>query len=219
MLLAKNLCQSVSVADGTLDILKGVNLKINRSESVAIVGPSGSGKSTLLGILAGLDTPTQGEVHLNGAEITGLNEEARSQVRGQYVSFVFQNFQLLDSLTALENVVLPLEVKNQDNALEKAHAYIERVGLSKRLTHYPKQLSGGEQQRIAIARAFACEAPVLFADEPTGNLDSATGAKISDLLFAMNEESDTTLVLVTHDLTLASRCNRTLKMNAGTLSE
>lgn len=219
MLVTKNLCQSVPVFDGTLDILKGINLEIKSGESVAIVGPSGSGKSTLLGMLAGLDTPSSGDVLLNEMNITSMDENARSAVRSKYVSFVFQNFQLLDSLTALENVVLPLEVKNKTSAKEEALKYIERVGLAQRLNHYPKQLSGGEQQRVAIARAFACETPVLFADEPTGNLDTKTGQKITELLFDMNSESSTTLVLVTHDLSLAEKCGRVLTMNFGQLTE
>lgn len=219
MIVAKNLCQSVPVFDGTLDILKGVNIEIQRGESVAIVGESGAGKSTLLGMLAGLDIPSSGEVILNDTEITQLDEEQRSILRGKYVSFVFQNFQLLDSLTALENVVLPMEVKGVKDSDHVAKKYLERVGLLERMTHYPKQLSGGEQQRVALARAFACEAPILFADEPTGNLDTATGEKISNLLFDMNKESGATLVLVTHDMSLAKRCERQLVMRAGRMVE
>ncbi len=219
MITTKNLCQSVPVFDGALAILKDISLEIKRGESVAIVGESGAGKSTLLGMLAGLDTPSSGEVFLNGSEITQLNEEQRSILRGKYVSFVFQNFQLLDSLTALENVVLPLEVKGVLGAEEAAKKYIERVGLKERIKHYPKQLSGGEQQRVALARAFACEAPILFADEPTGNLDTETGEKISNLLFDMNRESKATLVLVTHDMALATRCERQLVMRAGRITE
>lgn len=219
MIKTVNLCQQVPVFDGTLDILKGINLEIKQGESVAIVGASGSGKSTLLGMLAGLDVPSSGEVHLNSREITSLDEEARAQMRGQYVSFVFQNFQLLGSLNALENIMLPLEVRGENDPATTAAKYLERVGLAERAHHYPKQLSGGEQQRVALARAFACEAPVMFADEPTGNLDTVTGAKIADLLFTMHSEAGATLVLVTHDRGLAQKCQRQFEMNAGELRE
>lgn len=205
--------------DGSLDILKEINLEIKQAESVAIVGASGSGKSTLLGMLAGLDTPSSGEVYLNGQEITSLDEEARALVRGKLVSFVFQDFQLLSSLTALENVLLPLEVRAQDKPMEKALRYLERVGLQARHHHYPRQLSGGEQQRVALARAFACEAPLLFADEPTGNLDTVTGKKISRLLFDMNQEASATLILVTHDIHLAEQCQAIFVMDAGRISK
>lgn len=219
MIITRNLCQKVPVVDGSLDILKGIDLEIKQGESVAIVGTSGSGKTTLLGMLAGLDVPSSGEVLLDGTDITKLDEEGRAQIRGKFVSFVFQDFQLLGSLTALENVLLPLEVRGQSNVRELAERYLERVGLQARHQHYPKQLSGGEQQRVALARAFACEAPLLFADEPTGNLDTTTGKKIADLLFNMNEEAGATLVLVTHDLALAERCQRTFIMEAGELRE
>lgn len=219
MIKTVNLSQQVPVFDGTLDILKGINLEIKQGESVAIVGASGSGKSTLLGMLAGLDVPSSGEVHLNDEEITSLDEEARARLRGKYVSFVFQNFQLLGSLNALENIMLPLEVRGEPDPETTATKYLERVGLAERAHHYPKQLSGGEQQRVALARAFACEAPVMFADEPTGNLDTTTGAKIADLLFTMHREAGATLVLVTHDHGLAQKCQRQFEMTAGELRE
>lgn len=207
--------------DGTLAILKGINLEIKQGESVAIVGASGSGKSTLLGMLAGLDTPSSGEVWLRDTEITSLNEEARARVRGELVAFIFQNFQLLGSLTALENVMLPLEVRGLNSPEERAREYLHKVGLAEREHHYPHLLSGGEQQRVAVARAFACEAPILFADEPTGNLDTATGHAISNLLFSLHDaqhpEQRRTLVLVTHDPELAQRCDRQLVMHAGEL--
>ncbi len=219
MIRTHNLCQNVPVFDGQLDILKGISFEIKQGESVAIVGASGSGKTTLLGMLAGLDLPSSGEIWLQNNEITQLNEETRAALRGKYVSFVFQDFQLLSSLTALENVLLPLEVRRLENADELAKRYLQRVGLEARHHHYPKQLSGGEQQRVALARAFACEAPLLFADEPTGNLDTVTGNKIADLLFEMNQEAGATLVMVTHDLNLAQRCQRRLVMDAGELRE
>ena len=218
MIKTHNLRQSVSIYDGQLEILKGIDLEIARGESVAIIGASGSGKTTLLSMLAGLDTPTSGKVYLGDTDITAIDEEERAGIRRQFVAFVFQNFQLLDSLTALENVMLPLEVKGHENAKGIAETYLERVGLSQRARHYPKQLSGGEQQRVALARAFACEAPIIFADEPTGNLDAQTGEKITQLLFEMNQESQTTLVLVTHSPVLAQRCERQLVMSAGALT-
>lgn len=219
MIESVDLRHRIIYADTTLDILKGINLNIAAGQSVAIVGASGSGKSTLLGMLAGLDLPSSGQIRLAGTEITALDEEQRSQVRLQNVAFVFQNFQLLSSLTALENVLLPLEIKNHPTAQATAEQYLQRVGLQERQEHYPHQLSGGEQQRVAMARAFACEAPILFADEPTGNLDSDTGAAIAELLFQMNREHQTTLVLVTHDNALAQRCQRQLRMTAGQLEE
>ncbi|TVZ38963.1 putative ABC transport system ATP-binding protein [Alteromonadaceae bacterium 2753L.S.0a.02] len=217
MIKTQDLRQRVPVFDGSLDILKGINLEIKRGDSVAIVGSSGSGKSTLLGMLAGLDLPSSGKVLLDETDITRLDEEARAKVRARLVAFVFQNFQLLGSLTALENVMLPLEVNNHPAPLQQAKNYLEKVGLAERERHYPRQLSGGEQQRVALARAFASEAPILFADEPTGNLDAETGKNIADLLFELNQETETTLVLVTHDKTLADRCNKQFKMTAGEL--
>ncbi len=214
-----NLEKSVTTQEGSLTILKGINLDVKQGESVAILGPSGSGKSTLLGLLAALDTPTSGEIWLDGQALSQLNEEQKAALRKQKVSFIFQSFMLVDTLTALENVMLPAELAGVKNAKEKAEAMLGRVGLSHRLTHLPKQLSGGEQQRVAIARAFICEPKVLFADEPTGNLDSVNGHKIADMLFELNQESHTTLILVTHDLQLAKRCQRQLVMDNGHLQE
>lgn len=219
MISAQNICQQVPVYNGTLDILKDINLNIAKGESTAIVGASGSGKSTLLGMLAGLDLPSSGKILLHETEITELDEEARAQIRASLVAFVFQNFQLLDSLTAQENVMLPLEVRGKKNPEAQALKYLERVALQGRSHHYPRQLSGGEQQRVALARAFACEAPILFADEPTGSLDTTTGSRIADLLFEMNSENNTTLVLVTHDQQLAARCARQFEMSGGCLQE
>ncbi len=219
MIKALDLHQQVPISDGELHILKNINLSIKPGESVAIVGTSGSGKSTLLGMLAGLDIPSQGKVYLSDTEITELDEESRAAVRSQHVSFVFQNFQLLGSLTALENVMLPLELKGDADADRLARQYLQRVGLAERLSHYPAQLSGGEQQRVALARAFACHAPIIFADEPTGNLDTETGDKVADLLFDMNKEMNTTLVLVTHSPALAARCERRFEMQSGELTE
>ncbi|MGI2066026.1 ABC transporter ATP-binding protein [Shewanella sp. MF08487] len=214
-----NLEKSVTTQEGTLTILNGINLDVKQGESVAILGPSGSGKSTLLGLLAALDTPTSGEIWLDGVALSKLNEEQKAALRKQKVSFIFQSFMLVDTLTALENVMLPAELAGVRNAKDKAQAMLTRVGLSHRLTHLPKQLSGGEQQRVAIARAFICEPKVLFADEPTGNLDSVNGHKIADMLFELNQESHTTLILVTHDLLLAKRCQRQLVMDNGHLQE
>ncbi|MDC0939419.1 ABC transporter ATP-binding protein, partial [Pseudomonadales bacterium] len=194
MVKAVDLCKVVSTSEGQLTILKGINLEIKKSESVAIVGASGSGKTTVLSLLAGLDNPTQGEIFLGGDEITAMDEEQRAHTRGDKVGFVFQTFQLLSSLTALENVMLPAELKKDSEAEQKALRLLQRVGLDHRSHHYPRQLSGGEQQRVAIARAFASSASILFADEPTGNLDSKTGAKIIDLIFELNAEFGTTLV-------------------------
>lgn len=219
MIQTKDLKQEVPNREGALVILKGINMAIYAGESVAIVGVSGSGKSTLLGMLAGLDTPSGGQVLIDGRDLTAMDEEGRALLRGEKVSFVFQNFQLLPSLTALENVMLPLEVKGLKQPEQKAKQWLERVGLADRITHYPQQLSGGEQQRVAVARAFASEASILFADEPTGNLDTVTGEKIADLLFSLNKEQNATLVLVTHDHQLASRCDRQFEMSAGELVE
>ena len=199
MIRIENLCKSVDTSEGLLTILKSVSLDIDTGEAVAIVGASGSGKSTLLGLMAGLDTATSGDVVLDGQSLNAMDEEQRAVLRGRLVGFVFQSFQLLPSLTALENVMLPIELKGDAQAHEKAKRLLARVGLDERGHHYPNQLSGGEQQRVAIARAFATEARILFADEPTGNLDTATGAKIVELLFDLNREFSTTLILVTHD--------------------
>ncbi|MGE4629316.1 MAG: ABC transporter ATP-binding protein [Pseudohongiellaceae bacterium] len=215
MIETKNLVKAVVTSEGVLTILKRVSLLIEPGEAVAIVGASGSGKSTLLGLMAGLDGATSGEVILNGHNITQMDEEQRAILRGQLVGFVFQSFQLLPSLTALENVMLPIELKGDPEAKNKAKQLLERVGLGERWHHYPNQLSGGEQQRVAIARAFATEARILFADEPTGNLDTATGVKVVDLLFDLNHEYSTTLVLVSHDERLAKRCGRIVKLVAG----
>ncbi len=208
----------METAAGRLVILDGIDLEINERETVAIVGASGSGKTTLLGILAGLDSATAGSVHLVDAELSQLDEEARAGVRGEYVGFVFQSFQLLGSLTALENVMLPAELRGERLAEAQAVELLEKVGLKHRTTHYPRQLSGGEQQRVAIARAFASNPTVLFADEPTGNLDTLTGEKIIDLLFDLNQAFGTTLVMVTHDSRLAQRCDRTIAIEAGRIS-
>jgi len=215
MIKIENLTKRVQTSEGELVILSGVSLQINKAETVAIVGVSGSGKSTLLGLMAGLDTSSSGDVILDGHRLSELDEEQRAMLRGQLVGFVFQSFQLLPSLTALENVMLPIELKNDDRAREKASQLLDRVGLGERRHHYPNQLSGGEQQRVAIARAFASEAQILFADEPTGNLDSTTGSKVIDLLFTLNKEYATTLVLVTHDERLAEKCHRTVRLVAG----
>jgi putative ABC transport system ATP-binding protein len=215
MIKIENLTKRVQTSEGELVILKGVSLSVEKAETVAIVGVSGSGKSTLLGLMAGLDTSSSGDVILDGHRLSELDEEQRAMLRGQLVGFVFQSFQLLPSLTALENVMLPIELKNDDRAREKASLLLERVGLGERRHHYPNQLSGGEQQRVAIARAFASEAQILFADEPTGNLDSATGSTVIELLFSLNKEYATTLVLVTHDERLARKCHRTVRLVAG----
>ena len=215
MIETRDLVKSVDTSEGVLTILKGISLKFEAGEAVAIVGASGAGKSTLLGLMAGLDVSSSGEIILDGHELSSLDEEERAVLRGQLVGFVFQTFQLLPSLTALENVMLPIELKGDTTAKEKAVDLLDRVGLSERWHHYPNQLSGGEQQRIAIARAFATEARILFADEPTGNLDTATGAKIVDLLFDLNKAFSTTLVLGTHDERLAARCDRQVRLVAG----
>jgi putative ABC transport system ATP-binding protein len=205
----------VKTSNGKLEILTEINLNITAGESIAIVGESGSGKSTLLSLLAGLDTPSAGRIEIAGQEITRLDEDGRAAIRNRLVGFVFQSFQLIAGLNALENVMLPLELRGDPKAKEIALGYLQRVGLSERLTHTPKQLSGGEQQRVALARAFATQPALLFADEPTGNLDSQTGAKIVDLLFQLNAENHTTLILVTHDQHLAQRCQRTIRLSAG----
>ncbi|MDO8907166.1 MAG: ABC transporter ATP-binding protein [Pseudohongiella sp.] len=219
MVEARHLSKRVSTSEGELVILNDINLSIAAAETVAIVGASGSGKSTLLGLMAGLDGASGGDMLLDGHNLSTMDEEQRAQLRGQSVGFVFQSFQLLPSLTALENVMLPIELKNDRNARQKAAQLLQRVGLESRVTHYPNQLSGGEQQRVAIARAFASEAKILFADEPTGNLDTTTGAKVIDLLFSLNKEYGTTLVLVTHDDRLAQRCRRIIRLVAGEITE
>ena len=205
------------MAGTELEILKGITLEIKSGESVAIVGASGSGKSTLLGLLAGLDEASGGRVVIGDTDLGELDEDGRALFRGRHVGFVFQSFQLLPALTALENVMLPLELQRQARAGAQAEAFLQRVGLGPRMSHYPRQLSGGEQQRVAIARAFAAHPSILFADEPTGNLDTGTGGHIIDLLFELNREEGTTLVLVTHDDKLAERCERRLVLEAGEL--
>jgi len=215
IIVAENLGKRVATVDGGLDILTAVGLAIKPGETLAIVGSSGSGKSTLLGLLAGLDLPTSGRVELAGESLTELGEDGRASVRAKHVGFVFQSFQLLGNLTALENVMLPLELGGMRDAKKPAQAMLERVELGHRLKHYPNQLSGGEQQRVALARAFVTTPAILFADEPTGNLDSRTGAHIIDLLFELNRENNTTLVLVTHDPALAGRCGRSIRLEGG----
>jgi putative ABC transport system ATP-binding protein len=215
ILKTRNLKKEVLSSNQTLVILDDINLELQEGKSLAIVGPSGSGKSTLLGLLAGLDTATSGEIFLNGNSLHDLDEEKRAKVRKDNVAFVFQSFELLPGLTALENVMLPSELKLSSNARKIAEEYLERVGLKDRLEHYPRQLSGGEQQRVAIARAFACEAKVLFADEPTGNLDPKTGGKVSNLLFEVNAETSNALVVVTHDPQLASKCDERIDLKEG----
>jgi putative ABC transport system ATP-binding protein len=215
VLRAAGLAKEVSSPEGTLTILDGIDLSIARGESVALVGPSGAGKTTLLALLAGLDRPTRGKIWLCGTELTALNEDGRAALRAQRVGFVFQSFHLLQSLTALENVMLPLELAGDPQAAALARETLANIGLGARLGHYPRQLSGGEQQRVAIARAFVTRPEVLFADEPTGNLDSASGERIGQLLFDLNAEARTTLVLVTHQRELAARCDRTIQLSAG----
>ena len=215
VLAAEGLGKQVSSPEGTLAILSDVSLSIRRGESVAIIGASGAGKSTLLALLAGLDEPTSGRALLAGNDLTSLDEDGRAAVRADHVGFVFQSFHLVPSLTAIENVMLPLELAHRRDAREAAREVLGRVGLAERVGHYPRQLSGGEQQRVAIARAFVRQPDVLFADEPTGNLDAATGEKIMDLLFGLNRATQATLVLVTHDRQLAERCDRIIRLEAG----
>ena len=217
MVEAVTLGKEVPSGDDRLVILHEISFRVMAGEAVAIVGASGSGKSTLLGLLAGLDVPTQGRVLLGGRDLNVLDEDERAALRGDMLGFVFQSFQLLPALTALENVMLPLELAGRGGARADAEQMLARVGLSQRLGHYPKHLSGGEQQRVAIARAFAAKPGLMLADEPTGNLDAATGADIIDLMFAMNAEQGTTLVLVTHDEAIARRCGRVLKLGGGRL--
>lgn len=219
ILAVQRVCKSVRDAAGTLDILRDVNFTLQRGQTVAIVGASGSGKSTLLTLLAGLDTPSSGTVQLDGTDLFALNEDQRAALRAQKVGFVFQSFQLLGNLTALENVMLPLELAGQRDARQAATQMLERVGLGARLRHYPKLLSGGEQQRVALARAFVVHPAVLLADEPTGSLDFATGERIMELMFDLNREQGTTLVLVTHDRAIADRCERRIHIEAGQAHE
>ena len=214
-IVTENLCKLVVTSEGLLHILSSIDLIIKSGESIAIIGESGSGKSTLISLLAGLDTPTSGSISLNGKSLTAMNEDGRAAMRNQLIGFVFQSFQLLQGLTALENVMLPLELRGDKNAKAEATALLDRVGLSHRLSHTPQKLSGGEQQRVALARAFVTRPAILFADEPTGNLDSKTGAIVIDLLFELNLENNTTLILVTHDQALAARCQRTIKLDSG----
>lgn len=215
VLRAEKISKQVSSPEGTLAILADVDLSIQVGETVAIIGASGAGKSTLLALLAGLDEPTDGQIWLNGAELTALDEDGRAAVRAQHVGFVFQSFHLVPSLTAIENVMLPLELAGKSGAREAAAEVLAKVGLTPRREHYPRQLSGGEQQRVAIARAFVTRPALLFADEPTGNLDSATGERIIELLFELNRAAQTTLVVVTHDNAIAQRCGRTIRIDAG----
>ena len=212
---ARNLSKKIIFNDQELIILDDINLKVSASSSLAVIGPSGSGKSTLLGILAGLDSPSSGEIFINQKPLHNLSEDARAKIRKDSVAFVFQNFELLAGLNALENVMLPIELKGKKNARNIAETYLEKVGMQNRLTHYPQQLSGGEQQRVAIARAFACEADVLFCDEPTGNLDSSNSELIANLIFDTFMESSSALVIVTHDISLASRCDQKIELVDG----
>ncbi|MGQ5521978.1 ABC transporter ATP-binding protein [Chitinimonas sp. PSY-7] len=219
ILLAQDLGKQVGFGHETLTILEQVSFSLAAGSSLAIVGASGSGKSTLLGLLAGLDTPSQGEVSLVGQSLNALDEDGRAKLRAEHVGFVFQSFQLLPSLSALDNVALPLELNGRKDAQREAAALLERVGLGQRMQHRPKELSGGEQQRVALARAFVTRPKLLFADEPTGNLDTQTGERIIDLLFSLNAEVGTTLVLVTHDERLAARCGSRLRLAAGRVIE
>ena len=217
IITVSELGKQVTTGTSELTILSGVSFEVRAGDAVAIIGVSGSGKSTLLGLLAGLDTPSAGSVRIDGHDIGTLDEDGRAALRGRMIGFVFQSFQLLPAMTALENVMLPLELAGVDDAQEAARSMLGRVGLADRVHHYPKQLSGGEQQRVAIARAFVGRPRLLFADEPTGNLDAATGAQVIDLLFELNQESGATLLLVTHDEALTRRCSRVLRLSAGRL--
>lgn len=217
ILQAIDLTKQVKSSEGTLTILNGVRLCVQSGEAVAIVGASGSGKSTLLGLLAGLDLPTRGHVRIDDTNLNRLDEDGRALLRARQIGFVFQSFQLLPGLTALENVMLPLELAGQSRARKPSEQLLRKVGLGARLGHYPHQLSGGEQQRVAIARAFVTRPRLLFADEPTGNLDTRTGARVIEMLFELNAESSTTLVMVTHDSALAGHCERQLELDAGRL--
>jgi len=219
MLVARRLAKDYSSGSHNLTVLRDVSFHAAAGSFVAIVGPSGSGKTTLLGLLAGLDTPSRGEVILDGQELGGLDEDARARIRGEKVGFIFQSFQLIPTLTAQENVQVPLELRGEPGAARRAHDLLTRMGLEGRTSHLPTQLSGGEQQRVAIARAFANRPRILFADEPTGNLDGATGARIVELLESLNREEGTTVILVTHDTTLAARADRVLRMRDGAIVE
>jgi len=212
---ARNLSKKVIFNEQEIVILDDINLKVSAGSSLAVVGPSGSGKSTLLGILAGLDSPSDGEIYINQKPLHNLSEDVRARIRKDFVAFVFQNFELLAGLNALENVMLPIELKGKKNAKDIAETYLEKVGMQNRLTHYPQQLSGGEQQRVAIARAFACEADVLFCDEPTGNLDSSNSELIANLIFDTFVESSSALIIVTHDISLANRCDQKIELVDG----
>ena len=212
---ARNLSKKIIFNDQEIVILDDINLKVSASSSLAVIGPSGSGKSTLLGILAGLDSPSSGEIFINQTPLHNLSEDARAKIRKDSVAFVFQNFELLAGLNALENVMLPIELKGKKKARAIAETYLEKVGMQNRLMHYPQQLSGGEQQRVAIARAFACEADVLFCDEPTGNLDSSNSELIANLIFDTFMESSTALIIVTHDISLANRCDQKIELVDG----
>ncbi|AWL11698.1 Lactose transport ATP-binding protein LacK [Saliniradius amylolyticus] len=219
MIETKAVTKSVTTTNGTLQILQPIDVRVKQGESVAIVGASGSGKSTLLGLLAGLDQVSEGEIYLDGQPLHAMDEEARAQVRGEKVGFIFQSFMLVQSLTALENIMLPAQIAGVKNARQKALEALEQVGLEARGHHYPNQLSGGEQQRVAIARAFITRPKILFADEPTGNLDADNGERVEKLLFDLNRQAGTTLILVTHDSELAAHCDRQLQMQAGSLTE
>ncbi|MBC7789771.1 MAG: ATP-binding cassette domain-containing protein [Anaerolineae bacterium] len=218
MLVASQLTKSYQNGAHRLTVLRDVSFSVRAGDWIAIVGPSGSGKTTLLGLLAGLDTPSEGSVLLDGTDLGPLDEDARARIRGEKVGFIFQSFQLIPTLTAIENVQVPLELRGERDAVPRARLWLERVGLSDRTTHYPAQLSGGEQQRVAVARAFANSPRVLFADEPTGNLDSATGERIIDLLAELNREAGTTIVIVTHDLALAGRAGRIIRLSDGAVA-
>ncbi|PKM22486.1 MAG: ABC transporter [Gammaproteobacteria bacterium HGW-Gammaproteobacteria-14] len=219
ILNARTVAKTVPGPEGSLTLLDDITLHVNAGESVAITGPSGSGKSTLLGLLAGLDVPSRGEIRLGGTAFSSLDEDARAARRGELCGFVFQSFHLVQDLTALENVMLPLELQGKPDAESEARRWLTQVGLGERLGHFPTQLSGGEQQRVALARAFVVQPKVLFADEPTGSLDHANGERIAALLFEMNQAAGTALVLVTHDPALAQRCDRQLRLEAGRLHD
>ena len=215
----ENISKTYTTPDGPLTVLNDIKFRAAQSESIAIVGVSGSGKSTLLALLAGLDVPSSGSVHIHGENLSAVSEDERAALRNKYVGFVFQQFHLLPNFNALENVALPLELRGDRNANQQAALTLAQVGLANRVHHYPRQLSGGEQQRVALARAYCSRPKILFADEPTGNLDGATAQKVTDLLFSLNEEYATTLILVTHDTELASRCSRRVQLLDGSLSE